>query len=308
MLATFSALAPIFLLIVIGYILFHTKLAGPDVWWAVEHLTFYLLFPALIARTLIRADLGSVPAASFMIVTLSAVVGMAALLLALRPLFARHGLTGPTFTSLFQGATRWHGVMATAIAGSLYGAEGLTFAALAIVTMVPVIQVMTVLVLLIYGRDQGQPTPKLILQRLATNPLIIACAVGFALNQTDVPDLIYETFTLLGQGSIGLTLLAVGAGLSLSNATETRALVATGVLVRLIGMPLIILGMSWLVGLDGLARTIAVIAGAVPTASTSYVMARKMGGNAQLMANIITFQSIAAAFSLPLFITIAESL
>jgi hypothetical protein len=306
MLSTFNAIAPIFLLIMVGYTLFHTKLAGPDVWWAVEHLVFYLLFPALLARSLIRADLGSIPAAGFMIVTLSAIIGMAALLLALRPFFARRGLTGPTFTSLFQGATRWHGVMAVAVAGSLYGEIGLTFTALAIVTMVPVIQVMTVVVLLLYGTEQAQPNARLILQRLITNPLIIACALGFALNQTDVPDVVYEAFTMLSSGAIGLTLLAVGAGMSLSKATETRALVAVGVSVRLIGMPLIVLGMSWLVGLDGEARTVAVIAGAVPTASTSYVMARKMGGNADLMANIITFQSLAAAVTLPIFITIAQ--
>jgi hypothetical protein len=274
----------------------------------VEHLVFYLLFPALLARSLIRADLGSIPAAGFMIVTLSAIIGMAALLLALRPFFARRGLTGPTFTSLFQGATRWHGVMAVAVAGSLYGEIGLTFTALAIVTMVPVIQVMTVVVLLLYGTEQAQPNARLILQRLITNPLIIACALGFALNQTDVPDVVYEAFTMLSSGAIGLTLLAVGAGMSLSKATETRALVAVGVSVRLIGMPLIVLGMSWLVGLEGTARTVAVIAGAVPTASTSYVMARKMGGNADLMANIITFQSLAAAVTLPIFITIAQQL
>ncbi len=307
MLSTLNALAPVFILIALGYMLFQTKLAGAEVWSAVEHLTFYLLFPALLARTLIRADLSTVPALDFAIVTLTAVIGMAALLLALRPFFARRGLTGPTFTSLFQGATRWHGVMAVAITGSLYGEQGLTFAALAIVVMVPVLQVMTVLVLLLYGSEQVHPGPALILKRLALNPMILACVIGFALNQTDVPDFLYDTFTMLGAGSISLTLLAVGAGLSLSKATETRTLVAVGVLVRLIGMPLIILGMCWLVGLDGVARTVAVIAGAVPTASTSYVMARKMGGNAGLMANIITFQSVVAALTLPAFIYIAET-
>ena len=50
----------------------------------------------------------------------------------------------------------------------------------------------------------------------------------------------------------------------------------------------------------------AIIAGAVPTAATSYVMARKMGGNAELMSNIMTFQVIAAIVTLPAFIYIAE--
>jgi hypothetical protein len=81
-----------------------------------------------------------------------------------------------------------------------------------------------------------------------------------------------------------------------------------GVLIRLIGMPLMMMLMSWIVGLDGLPRTVAIIAGAVPTASTAYVMARKMGGDAELMANIVTFQVILAAITLPLFIYVADRL
>lgn len=308
MLSTLNALAPIIILILLGYVLFQTKLAGPDIWWAVEHLTFYLLFPALITHTLVRADLGNVPALEFAVVMLAAVFGMAALLLALRPLFARYGLTGPTFTSLFQGITRFHGVMVVAIVGSLYGEQGLTFAALAVISMVPSLNVLAVVVLVLYGKGNESPGPLTILKRVALNPLILACILGFTLNQVQVPDFIYETFNLLGSGSISLTLMAVGAGLSLTKAAETRALVATGVIVRLIGMPVIVLAMCWLVGLDGLARTVAVIAGAVPTASTSYVMARKMGGNAELMANIITFQIVVAAITLPAFIYIAEKL
>jgi predicted permease len=60
--------------------------------------------------------------------------------------------------------------------------------------------------------------------------------------------------------------------------------------------------------LDGLPRTIAIIAGAVPTASTAYVMARQMGGDAQLMANIVTIQVMLSAITLPLFIYIAQIL
>ena len=73
-------------------------------------------------------------------------------------------------------------------------------------------------------------------------------------------------------------------------------------------LALVVLLMAWTVGLDGLARTVAVIAGAVPTASTAYVMARKMGGDAELMANITTFQVLTAAVTLPLFIFAADRL
>ncbi len=309
MLATFDATAPVFLLIMMGYALFQSKLIGAEVWAAVEHVCFYLLFPALIVKTLSRANLAALPIAEFASVVLIAVLLMSTLLLAARPILAkRYDVSGPTFTSLFQGATRFHGFMALAIVGSLYGDPGITLCAIALGVMIPVLNILNVAVLAVYGAHEGAPTPLTVFKQILRNPLIVACAIGFALNLTGLPNFIYTAIDIAGGGGLGLGLLAVGAGLNLSRATETRALVAVGVLIRLIGMPVFMILLAWAIGLTGLPRTIAIIAGAVPTASTAYVMARKMGGDAELMANIVTFQVLMAALTLPLFILIAENL
>lgn len=308
MLATFNAILPIFLVIILGYALYHGKVAGDDVWSAVEHLCFYLLLPAIVVKTVSRANLTGVPVGDFLAVTFAAVVGMSLLLLLARPLLAKYyGMPGPTFTSLFQGAARWHGFMALAIIGPLYGEAGVTLCALALGVMVPVIQIFTVVVLSVYGDAEVKPTPLNVLKRIALNPFIWACSLGLIFNATGLPKFIYDVLDLVGGGGLGLALLSVGAGLRLSHAVGAKMLVAVGVLIRLVGMPAIVLFAAWAVGLTGLPRTIAVIAGAVPTASTAYVMARKMGGDAELMANIVTFQTIAAAFTVPLFIFIAEN-
>ena len=107
---------------------------------------------------------------------------------------------------------------------------------------------------------------------------------------------------------MGLSLLVVGAGLRITLAAQAGTAVAIGVLSRLVVMPAIMFLACWWLGIDGLPRTIAIIASAVPTASSSYVMARQMGGDAPLMANIITFQVILAAFTLPIAIWIADSI
>ncbi|MDX2265759.1 MAG: AEC family transporter [Hyphomicrobiales bacterium] len=309
MTAVFDATAPIFLLIVAGYALFQSGLVKAEVWAAVEHVCFYLLFPALIVKTLSRADLTALPVAAFVAVVLGAVVCMAALLLAARPLLAaRYGVSGPTFTSLFQGATRFHGFMALAIVGSLHGDAGIALCAIAMGAMIPMLNIINVAVLAVYGAHEGTVTARSVLEQILRNPLIIACLIGFALNLTGLPGFIYTAIDIAGGGGLGLGLLAVGAGLNLRNATETRALVAVGVLIRLVGMPAFMIALAALAGLTGLPRTVAIIAGAVPTASTAYVMARKMGGDAALMANIVTFQVLAAAVTLPLFIYIADRL
>ena len=307
MITTLNAITPIFLIIAIGNILFRTHIVGKDVWSAIEHICFYLLLPFLIIRTLSRANLGSVPIFDFLLVLMVAIIGMSLLLIAIHTaLRGRYPNGGPSFTSLFQGITRFHGFVAIATIGPLYGDDGVTLAALALAIMVPMLNMFSVVVLSLYGTGANNSEFKAVLMRVLKNPLIIACMAGLLLNWTGVPDVIFDTIIIIGNGGLGLALLAVGAGLRIGQAADQKLLIATGVFTRLIGMPLMIIGMAWLVGLEGLPRTVAIIAGAVPTAASSYVMARKMGGNAELMSNIMTFQVITAIVTLPAFIYIAD--
>ncbi len=307
MLNTLNAIAPIFLIIAIGYVLYRTRIVGEEVWSAIEHICFYLLLPFLIIRTLSRANLGGVPIVDFTLVLVVAIFGMSLLLILIHTaLRSRYPQGGPSFTSLFQGITRFHGFVALAIIGPLYGDEGVTLAAIALAIMVPMLNMLSVIVLSVYGSGNSDPDFRQVLLRILKNPLIIACVTGLVLNWTGVPDVIFDTIIIIGNGGLGLALLAVGAGLRIGQAADQKLLIATGVFTRLIGMPVIIIVMAWLIGLEGLPRTVAIIAGAVPTAASSYVMARKMGGNAELMSNIMTFQVIAAVFTLPVFIYIAE--
>ena len=309
MLTTIHAIAPIFLIIATGYLLFRFRVVGESVWSAIEHLCFYLLLPFLIIRTLSRANLGSVPVVDFMLVLVVAILGMSVLLILIHGIFwRRFPDSGPSFSSVFQGATRFHGFVAIAVIGPLYGDQGVTLAALALAIMVPLLNAISVIVLSIYGRHEAERDWIGTLVKIVKNPLIIACAAGLLFNWLGVPDILFSAIDIIGAGGLGLALLAVGAGMKPGQAAQNKLLVTTGVLIRLIGMPAIVIGMSWLVGLDGLARTVAIIAGAVPTAASSYVMARKMGGDAELMSNIVTFQMIAAFFTLPAFIYLADIL
>ena len=309
MITTLNAIAPIFLIIATGYLLFRTRVVDESVWSAIEHICFYLLFPFLIIRTLSRANLGSVPVIDFMAVIVVAILGMSALLILIQAfIWKRFPQSGPSFSSIFQGATRFHGFVAIAVIGPLYGDAGVTLAALALAIMVPLLNVISVVVLSVYGHSDTRPQVIAVAKKIVTNPLIIACAVGLLFNWFGVPDILFEAIDIIGAGGLGLALLAVGAGMNFGKAAQHKMLLTVGVLTRLIGMPTIVIAMSWLVGLDGTARTVAIIAGAVPTAASAYVMARKMGGNAELMSSIVTFQVIVAFFTLPLFIYIAEML
>ena len=71
-------------------------------------------------------------------------------------------------------------------------------------------------------------------------------------------------------------------------------------LLKLIVMPLIIVAACLALNVTGLSREVAVVCGAAPTAGTAYLMARQMGGDADMAAAIVTFQTLLAVFTLPL--------
>ena len=146
-----SALLPVFLLIALGLVLKHSLMPLDTQWHGLERLTYYVLFPALLIQTLVKADLSRVPVAGVGGALLLAALIVSLLCLALRPLLARFAVDGPAFTSVFQGATRWQTYVALGVSSSLYGAAGLALASVAMVAIIPMVNVFSVAVLAHYA-------------------------------------------------------------------------------------------------------------------------------------------------------------
>lgn len=294
-----ESLLPSLLLIALGFGIARTALM-PD-WEGVERLNYYLLYPALLFVSVVRADLASAPVAAMAGAMALGVLTIAALMAVSRPLWMRApGVDGPAFTSHMQGAIRYHTAVALAVSGALFGREGLALTALGTVVVVPLVNVLCVMTLATYAATRP-PTLRGILKEIALNPLIIATVAGAAVNTAGVP--IYrpllETFDLLGKGALGLALLLVGAGLQ-PRALKPRLDIAANVAIKLLAMPLFMTGYAVAFGVEGVALAAVIISGAVPTAGSSYVLARRMGGDAELMAGLITAQMIVAFATLPI--------
>ncbi|WP_275096306.1 AEC family transporter [Sedimenticola hydrogenitrophicus] len=306
MIAVFNALIPVIAIILLGMLLRRTPLFTDESWLGFENLCYFVLFPALLIKTLATAKIASTELLLFSAMVLFAIFGMSLLLLLFQPLMRRWlGIGGASFTSLFQGATRWHGFIALSIVGLLFGDEGVAYMAIIMAVIIPPLNVINVSVLARF--TDGDSGLRDVLRKLLKNPFIIACGIGATLNLSGLglPPQIFSLFDILGGGALGLGLLTVGAGLHFSLVLDHRLLVSFGAAIRLLGMPLLMFTGAWLFGIEGVPRTVAVIAAAVPTASTSYILARQMGGDAPLMANLITVQVVAAALTLPVMIWLA---
>src|SRR3954467_15847969 len=115
MVAVIAALLPVFILIVLGVVLRHSLMRLDTQWHGLERLTYYVLFPMLLIQTLVKADLTTVPVAGVGGALMLSALAMALLCLAIRPWLSRFAIAGLAFTSLFQGAIRWHTYVAVAV-------------------------------------------------------------------------------------------------------------------------------------------------------------------------------------------------
>lgn len=292
-----DSLTSIFIVIALGWGLRQTLLPTDEAWQGFEAISYYVLVPALISKTLAVAKLGEVPFGKLAATLIGTVFIIAVALLAARSFLERHLRTdSPGFTSIFQGALRWNAFIALAIAANLFGNEGVALAAVAIAALIPLLNFMSVLVLRRYGKGQGS-----LLRGLATNPFIVGTAVGLLLNQTGMPIPVAAGLALdiVGRCALGAGLLLVGAGLRLPDLKPPSLAITGGVLVRLLVVPLVGFGLAQLVGLVGNAVVIAIVCLGVPTASASYLLARRMGGDAPLMAAITTGQTLVSMVTLP---------
>jgi predicted permease len=267
------------------------------------------LFPVLLVKTLAVAAIGSAEIARLSGALLFAIFTMSGLLVLSYPLLHRSFSVSPAaFTSLVQGATRWHGFIALSIVGLLLGDAGVAYMAVTMAVIIPPLNIINVMVLAHFGDAEGDLSQ--VFRKLLKNPFIIACAVGALLNISGLglTPLLYNAADIIGSGALGIGLLTVGAGIHLSGIRGHRGLVVFGALLRLLGMPALMFLGCLLFGVEGLPRTVAMLAAAVPTAAASFVLARQMGGDAPLMANLITLQVLGAALTLPLIIWLTYTL
>lgn len=255
-----------------------------------------MLLPALFAHGLATADLAGAPVGRMAAVMIAATLTAATLLLAARP---RLGLDGAAFTSVFQGGVRFNTYVGAALAVGLFGAQGAALAAVATAAVVPTVNILCVLVFARHGGDA--PGPGAVLGTLLRNPLILGCAFGLALRGLEAvpPPGLDGALQGLGAAAAPVGLLCVGAALRPVAARGALRAITAAAAVKFALLPAITVAACLAAGLTGPAAVTAVMFQSLPTASSAYIMARQMGGDAPLMAAIVAGQTLMAAAAVP---------
>ena len=301
MTALFLALAPVFLAILTGWGARLSKVVPESAWAGVNRLAYMILAPVFMFTEIVRADL-SFENLSFALAGVASFLAMGVIGFVLMPV-ARGG---PTFASAHQGVIRWNTFVILAAAAAAFGPEGSALVALLMGPGIPVVNVMTVTVHSRWGEGQNASL-RGVMRSLVTNPLLIACVLGLAVNLSGVelPQSVMDLMLIIGRGALGVTLMCVGAGLDLKAISARPVLMAVAVAVKLLVAPLVFIGIGLALGLSGMHLAVLAICGAAPSPPAAYILTREMGGDPRFMAGHITATTLLSALAIPAAIWLA---
>ncbi|WP_043344021.1 AEC family transporter [Cupriavidus basilensis] len=291
-------LVPDFSLILIGWLLVRYSPFDRAFWAGVERLVYFVLFPALLLQ--------STNSARFDFSSTSAMLGLALLTTA----FGMVGgyavkwtmrLAPLDFASGLQTAFRFNSYIGLALASRLGGSEGLAMMAVIVGCTVPLCNVAAVWALARHGETR-------LWRELARNPLILATAGGLLTNLAGLhpPEVVGMTLARLGSASTALGLMTVGAGLQMSGVTGAVGPVAWWSGVKLVAMPCFAWAVGRLLPLTELQSQIVVLFASLPTASSAYILAVRMGGNGPMVAATISVMTVAAIVTTPFWLSLVS--
>ena len=304
----FNSLLPVFLLIALGKALTRTTFFTPDLARNVNRLTYWVALPALLIDKISNASFNSEEVSRIsVILILATVLSIGVAYLAANILRVERKSLG----AFVQGSVRANNafvglpVILYAMSGMRPGLEAVATVALA--PAIIVYNIISITVLLAHGgRKQRRPaeTAKIYVQQLLMNPLIIACALGLALNAVQIspPLAIQRSLTALGNMALGLALLSIGTSLSFDGIRNGLGHSLTASCIQVFVQPLLGLGLALLWNLPAIDRQMLLIYLACPAAVASYVLADIFDSDRELAGHIIVVSTLLSAVSLTLII------
>lgn len=291
--STALLLLPDFSLILLGFALRRWMSLGDHFWAGVERLVYFILFPALLVNAILKTRLDLLAALPLLATALGAMLSGMALSFLARPLF---GLKPMVFASIFQCGYRFNSYIGLAAAGLLFGTPGIAALGLIIGVAVPFANLSSVWMLARHGENG-------VWREVVRNPLIWATLAGLLLNLAgfEPPRPLGIFLGRLADASIALGLLAVGAALRLQGQSGVLGASIYLSAVKLLAVPLLAAVLGHVLGLSGIYYGVAILFASLPTASSAYILAMRMGGDGRSVAWIISATTLASMLTMPLW-------
>ena len=289
-------LLPDFSLILFGYLLCRFTFLNRSIWQSVEILVYYLLFPTLLFQSIVKSPIRISETSS--VILAGGTLTLAAIALAYAipylPWIGKH-ISQRDHAAGAQVAFRFNSYIMLALSDRLAGPQGQLLAAVLIGTCVPLVNIAAIWPMT-RGAQRG------FFGEMIRNPLIIATVAGLTSNFLGfhIPTALEPAVSRIGAASLALGLMAAGAGLQFGQLQHNKLLTASVLSIRHLLQPLL----GWLIarwfGLDATQTLVLMLLSGVPTASSCYVLAARMGYNGPYVAGLVTLSTMLGVLSLPL--------
>lgn len=292
-----TALVPIILLIMLGFVLRRTGFLPDETWPGMEKLTYFILLPSLLVRSLGKQTLAGVPWPAMLTVIVGTLMISAVVLILLQRI---RSTNSATFTSIFQGGVRFNTYITLAVAQSLYGAEGLAMGSVVAGFMIVLINLLCISAFVIWGKASFRGILPFV-REVIGNPLIIACIIGWFLSLSGIglPYLAGDILEIVGRAALPFGLLAVGAALRPEVIRGQISPIAISTVAQFGLKPLSAAVLIFHTELAGAEAGAIIIAFMTPTSPAGYILAKQLGGDTETMASIITLQTLLAFIIMP---------
>ncbi len=288
-------LFPDFSLILCGYLLCRFTALNRSVWQHVDSLVYYFLFPLLLFHSIVKSPIDLGAASSLIAAGLSLAASAIALSYSLPhwPLLGRL-LDRREHAASAQVGFRFNSFIALALAERIAGPQGLLMVSMLIGVCVPIFNIGAVWPMARHGNTHFG-------RELLRNPLIIATVSGLIANLLGfrLPFWLEPTVQRIGGASLALGLMAAGAGMQLSSLRQGKVLGVSVLLCKHLALPLLAWMWCRVWQLDATQTTVLLAFSALPTASTCYVLASRMGYNGPYVGALVTLSTLSGMLSLP---------
>ena len=293
-----DAILPVFLVVLLGVAIRQGRWLPVEFFAAAEKFCFFIAFPALLFLATVRLEFSGQVAAQLALATL--LPGAAIVVLTLAGLRLLPALPGPSRSSVLQGALRPNSYFGIAVGSLFLPQASASLLALALALCLPVVNLVAVVALSWWSGQR--PDFRRVLSAIARNPIILATLSGLLWGHLGLPlpAAWATTLDILGRSALCLGLLCVGGGLVFERRGQRPGLLLATSALKLVLMPWLAVLLGHWLGLPAAVVTVACFYCALPTAPNAYIMARQMGGDAPLMASLITVQTLLAAVTVPL--------
>ena len=308
-----TALAPVALVIVLGFFLRRQHFLDIEVWNGLNRLVYWVGLPVLLFSKVATSGVVSGVAMKMFLVLFLATVCIVGLSILAGSAF---GISRQSFGAFIQASFRGNlAYIGLAIVffsvevNSPGRAQQLqSLAVVAIAPLVPIYNILAVVALTTGSGGGGDTLEKCrnAVVNIAKNPLIIACAAGFLVKVTgiSIPAPFLRTFDVIAQMALPLALLGVGASMAVTRIQHNVGVAFSSALLKVVGTPLITFLLCMVFNVTSVERQIALLFAACPTAVSSYVLANALGGDEEMSSVCVVFSTVLAFPAFALFLAV----